>query len=227
MMSIPDSDASDRWVVFDLGETLVGESRNWARWADHLGVDQLTFFAVMGAVIAERRPHTDAFTFFRSDFALEDEVVAKAAAGLAWSFSDEDLYPDALPALDVLRREGYRLAVMANQPLEAIPFLSTLPVDLTATSAEWGLSKPDQRFFDRVCGELDSVPAQVAYVGDRVDNDVLPARSAGMVAVHLRRGPWGVLQAEWPEAAAADLRLTTLAELPEALERLGFRLPAV
>ena len=24
-----------------------------------------------------------------------------------------------------------------------------------------------------------------------------------MVAVHLRRGPWGVIQATWPEASAA------------------------
>jgi hypothetical protein len=27
-----------------------------------------------------------------------------------------------------------------------------------------------------------------------VDNDVRPALAAGMAAVHLRRGPWGMLQ---------------------------------
>ena len=51
----------------------------------------------------------------------------------------------------------------------------------------------------------------------RVDNDVVPAANAGMVAVHVRRGPWGYLQARWPEVELAAIRLDSLAELPEAL----------
>lgn len=54
-------------------------------------------------------------------------------------------------------------------------------------------------------------------MGDRVDNDVLPSKRAGMLAVHIRRGPWGVIQSAWPEAAAADLRVDSLAELVSAL----------
>ena len=42
---------------------------------------------------------------------------------------------------------------------------------------------------------------------------MLPAKAAGMVAVHVRRGPWGYLQ----DASAADVRVDSLAELPEAL----------
>ena len=205
------------WVVFDLGETLVDETSNWWRWADYLGVPRLTFAAVLGAVIAQRRPHTDAFTYFKPDFHFEDEVRRKAAAGLPWGLTHFDLYPDALPTLVRLGEQGYRLAVMANQPLEAIPLLSSLPVDLHATSAEWGLAKPDPVFFERVVAEVGVEPSQIAYVGDRVDNDVLPAKAAGMVAVHLRRGPWGVLHDEWPEAAQADLHVTSLDALVDAL----------
>ena len=58
----------------------------------------------------------------------------------------------------------------------------------------------------------------IAYVGDRVDNDVLPAAAAGLLAVHVRRGPWGRLQATPPEAALA---LDDLASLPEALASFG------
>ena len=211
-----------RWVVFDLGETLVDETRNWGRWADHLAVPRLTFFAVMGAVIAERRPHTDAIDYVRPGFRMEEELAAKTAAGNGWVVEADDLYPDALPVLGQLRRRGYRLAVMANQPLQAAPFLATLPVDAVATSAEWELAKPDPRFFERICRTLGSPPADIAYVGDRVDNDVLPAKAAGMVAVHVRRGPWGVLHAQWPEAVDADARIDQLAELPEVLQHLGF-----
>ena len=37
--------------------------------------------------------------------------------------------------------------------------------------------------------ELRLRPSEIAYVGDRVDFDVLPAAAAGMFTVHLRRGP--------------------------------------
>jgi FMN phosphatase YigB (HAD superfamily) len=55
-------------------------------------------------------------------------------------------------------------------------------------------------------------------VGDRVDNDVLPAAAAGMVAVHVRRGPWGRLQRTPAEAA---IGLDDLASLPDALASLS------
>ena len=210
-------DVAQRWVVFDLGETLVDETENWGRWADYLAVPRLTFFAALGAVIADRRPHTEVFDLFRAGFRLEDESPRKAAAGLPWQFSDNDLYPDALPALRDLRVHGYQLAVMANQPVEATAFLAGLPVDRVASSAGWGVAKPDSAFFDRVAEDLQARPKQIAYVGDRVDNDVVPARAAGMLAVHLRRGPWGVIQAAWPEAEQAHLRLNTLDGMAAAL----------
>lgn len=206
-----------RWVVFDLGETLVDETGNWGRWADYLAVPRLTFFAALGAVIAARRPHTDVFEMFRPGFRLEHEAALKAAAGLPWGFSHDDLYADALSALRDLRAAGYRLAVMANQPVEAMTFLQTLPVDRVATSDGWGIAKPDPAFFARVAAEVGAAPQQIAYVGDRVDNDVLPARRAGMLAVHLRRGPWGVLHAAWPEAGQAHIKLSALDNITDAL----------
>lgn len=217
--------ATTRWVVFDLGETLVDETRPWGGWADHLGVPRLTFFAALGAVIAQRRPHTDVFAQFRPGFRMDAEVAAKAAAGLPWHVDAADLYPDALPVLRELRQCGYLIAVMANQPAAVAAFLATLPVDRVATSAEWGVAKPDPAFFARVCAALSAEPVDIAYVGDRLDNDVLPARTAGMLAVHLRRGPWGVVHAGWPEAEQADLRLDGLAALPEALREQGFSPP--
>ena len=194
------------WVVLDLGETLLDETRAWAERADHLGVPHLTFMAVLGAVVAARRDHREVFTYF---------PVAEAPP--PWRAEAEDLYDDALPTLAALRDRGYRLAVMANQPLEALPLLRSLPIDKVAASAEWDVHKPDPAFFARVAAEVGAAPERIAYVGDRVDNDVLPAKAAGMLAVFLRRGPWGVLHAEWPEAAQADVRLDALAELPDAL----------
>jgi FMN phosphatase YigB (HAD superfamily) len=63
----------------------------------------------------------------------------------------------------------------------------------------------------------------VAYAGDRLDNDVLPALAAGMVAVFLERGPWGHLHAAHPDAARAHLRVASLEELADRLAAGGVR----
>jgi FMN phosphatase YigB (HAD superfamily) len=63
---------------------------------------------------------------------------------------------------------------------------------------------------------------EVAYVGDRIDNDVVPAASAGMVAVWLKRGPWAYLQAGDEGRAQAAITVGSLEQLPAALaERDG------
>jgi hypothetical protein len=102
-------------------------------------------------------------------------------------------------------------------------------LDFVASSAGWGVEKPALEFFERVCSESGVPRSEIAYVGDRLDNDVLPAREAGMVAVFIRRGPWGHLHAHWPEAGLADARIDSLSELPGGLagvESLGVGYPS-
>jgi FMN phosphatase YigB (HAD superfamily) len=55
------------------------------------------------------------------------------------------------------------------------------------------------------------------HVGDRVDNDVVAARAAGMTPVHVRRGPWGVLHGDDPRI---EHQVSSLTDLPELLRRL-------
>ncbi|MGL1668916.1 HAD family hydrolase, partial [Vibrio parahaemolyticus] len=67
--------------------------------------------------------------------------------------------------------------------------------DFVATSAGWGVAKPDPGFFDRIIDAAGQPASAIAYIGDRLDNDVGPARAAGMRAIRLRRGPWAMLEA--------------------------------
>ena len=129
-------------------------------------------------------------------------------------FRPDDLYPDALPALAQLADAGYRLAVLANQPAPRTAELAALGIrpNVMAMSGEMGVHKPDPAFFDRsleLMGHPD--PACVAYVGDRIDNDVRASAAAGMRAVWLRRGPWGHLQSD--DTRVATLTVRSLAEL--------------
>jgi HAD superfamily hydrolase (TIGR01662 family) len=136
------------------------------------------------------------------------------------SYELDDLYPDAIACLEQVRALGLRVGVVGNQTeaLERWARASALPADVISSSASLGVRKPDPRFFERVVELAGCAPHEVAYVGDRVDNDVVPSARAGLVAVHVRRGPWGRLQASPPEAA---LVLDDLASLPQALASLA------
>ena len=214
-----------RAVFLDVGETIVDETRVWESWADWLGVPRFTFMAVLGQAIERGESHVAVFEEFQPGFDLAAERAARAAAGRLWTVEPRDLYPDVLPCLERLRAEGYVVGVAGNQPAGVTEMLQGLglPVDVVATSADWGVEKPSPTFFERVAAEAGAAPAEIAYVGDRLDNDVLPARDAGMVGVFLRRGPWGHAHARLPEAARADIRIDSLAELPEALAAVGAR----
>jgi HAD superfamily hydrolase (TIGR01549 family) len=206
-------------VVFDVGETLVDETRHWGEWADWMGVPRLTLFAAIGAVIERGWHHRTAFPLVRPGFDVEAALRQRAAEGYRYSIGRQDFYPDAWPCLVELRRRGYAIGLAGNQPEEAEAALAGLgaPVDFIASSARWGVEKPSRRFFEKVAEAAARPPAQIAYVGDRADNDVAPARELGMTAVFLRRGPWGCIQAGRPEAGRASLTLDSLGSLPDAL----------
>src|SRR4051794_13548189 len=182
----------------------------------------------MGSVIERDEPHQRVFEVVRPDINLAHEQAARVAGGVPAQFDANDLYPDARPCLETLHADGYRLGIVGNQPAKSESLLEgmQLPVDFIASSAGWGVHKPDPAFFARIAEELGQPPAEIAYVGDRLDNDVLPAVAAGMVAVFIRRGPWGYIHARRPEINHAQLRITSLAELPAALQRHGLQTPA-
>ena len=204
-------------VVFDVGETLVDESREYGTWADWLGVPRHTFSAAFGAAIAQGRDYRETFQIFRPGFDLDRERTQRAAAGQPETFGEDDLYPDARPCLTTLRDIGIWTALAGNQTIRAGTILRSLnlPADLIATSDEWGTSKPDPAFFRALLAAVPSSPHRTLYVGDRLDNDLKPAKAAGMRTAFIRRGPWGYIhQHHTAVDAAADWRITTLTELP-------------
>ena len=211
-----------RAVCFDVGETLIDETRHWGEWADFLGVPRLTLFATLGMTMARGQSHRRVFDLFRPDLDLATARKLCRAQGWRYDFLAEDLYPDAVPCLAELRARGIKVLVAGNQPIEAEAALARigLPADVIASSARWGVAKPDAEFFARIVAASGESAQRIAYVGDRLDNDMLPARAACMFAVFLRRGPWGWMYAEHPDIAQADLRLDDLTRLPDALASL-------
>lgn len=150
------------------------------------------------------------------------EAVAEAAERL-WDYPPESLLPDVVPALESLRAAGYRLAVLANQPARTRDTLRRDGLDrffdLYSISAELGYEKPDPRIFRHAVDQAGADPARTAMVGDRLDNDIRPARAAGMRTVWLLRGE-APDEPSPEQASEPDACIRGLDELPAALEAL-------
>ncbi len=163
------------------------------------------------------------FQLFQPGLDLRAEAARMGIAGRSDLVSLDDLYPDVLDALRDLAADGYRLAIAANQPAPAQAILDAMaiPFEFIGTSAAWGVAKPDPRFFERIVAELALPPADIAYVGDRLDNDIRPARAAGMAAIFLRRGPWAWIQAGRTDPPEATAVIDDLGSLRGVLAGLG------
>lgn len=196
-------------VVFDVGETLLDETPQWTAWAEHLGVPTFTLFGVLGGLAARGRDHREFLALLRpgADLAVERAAVPTPAIRL---------YPDAVDCLRQVKADGWTVVVGGNQPatFQRLVEQLDLPVDLVTSSGTLGAEKPDPAFFRAVAAQVGVRPEQCVHVGDRVDNDVVGARAAGMLPVHVVRGPWGVLHADDPDV---DLQVRSLAELPALL----------
>jgi HAD superfamily hydrolase (TIGR01549 family) len=212
-----------RAVVFDVGETLIDETTEYGTWADWLGVPRHTFSAMFGAVIARGQDYRRTFEHFRPGFDLAAERLRREQADFPEHFDEHDLYPDARPCLEKLRQLGFLVGIAGNQTTQAERLLRdlNLPADFIGTSDGWGVEKPFAEFFNRIIAECECAPGEIAYVGDRLDNDIRPALAAGMITVFLRRGPWGHIHARYPDVAQAHIRIKSLDELPERLTPLA------
>jgi putative hydrolase of the HAD superfamily len=121
-----------------------------------------------------------------------------------------DLYDDALPVLEELRRHDLKIGLVSNSARNMADFVAHhgLDVDAAITSFEHGKTKPHETIFRAALELLAVEPEEAVMVGDSIADDVEGARAIGMRAFLVDR------EDRFPEAAD---RLPTLLALPAAL----------
>jgi HAD superfamily hydrolase (TIGR01549 family) len=128
----------------------------------------------------------------------------------AWERSEHfELYEDALPVLEELRRHGLKLGLVSNTGRDLAAFVAhhALEVDAFLASGAHGWTKPHASIFRAVLDRLGVEPSAAAMVGDSPEDDVEGARALGMQAFLLDR------DGRYPEREA----LPDLFALPAAL----------
>ncbi len=193
-----------KWLFFDIGSTLVDE-----RGAYRHRIEEI----VSGTDISYEAFYDTMLGFYRQNKKGDLEAVKQYGLSLPkWHGEDELLYPEAKSCLQRLHR-SYKIGIIANQRsgtrerLQAFGILSD--VDLVIASAEEGLAKPDPAIFRFALQRAGCPPEQSVMIGDRLDNDIAPAKKLGMKTIWVKQGfsglgaPQGEL--ETPDASAADL----------------------
>ena len=186
-------------VFFDVGETLVDEERWWRVLAERSGLQPHVVWAALGVTIERGEEHNELWRH------LGVERPTSWADDLSYEL--DDLYPDAIACLESVRRLGLRVGIVGNQPAAdgALGAGRGAPGRRRSRHPRASASRsPIRASSSSSSSSPGATPSEVAYVGDRVDNDVLPAAAAGLVAIHVRRGPWGMLQPTPPEATSAS-----------------------
>jgi HAD superfamily hydrolase (TIGR01509 family) len=210
-------------VLFDIGYCLMDETARlrhalaWLRDAlvasGHAGSAAGLDAAYRAACRAPDPGEPSLLVQMLRSLGVPDDTAAALRRGLPWDAVPLDPYPETVAVLRRLRAAGFRIGVLANQPASARADLDragiTALCDEVWLSAAVGLAKPDPAFFMMALEAWALTPARVAYVGDRPDNDVAPAKALGLTTVRLRRGPHAGqpprTEAERADAEAADL----------------------
>jgi HAD superfamily hydrolase (TIGR01662 family) len=190
--------AQVRWIFFDIGETLVDESKpirdvmeQFTRAAKQLGYD-FRLEEVESSILHFHsrfcaHPMRDVIEKLIPSTADRSEI----RLNMKYKKALEQPFPEAD---DVLKQLSglYQLGIIANQNagtrarLEHYGLLKYFSV--VCSSEEEGLTKPDPRFFELALKRAKCEAQHTVMVGDRLDNDIMPAKRLGMQAIWIRQG---------------------------------------
>lgn len=202
-----------KWIFFDMGSTLIDES---------VAIEHRIREVIEGTDITYEQ-----FIEKKVFFAKQNKPADLAALeyfGLKktpWHKEDERLYPEAVEYLERLHKQ-YKIGIIANQSLGSEGRLERFGIrkyiDIVVASAEEGVTKPDKRIFEIAMARAGCKPKEAAMVGDRLDNDIVPANDLGMYTIWIKQGNW--IYAEPKERLEyPDWTIRSLDELKELIEK--------
>lgn len=178
---------SIKWIFFDIGSTLVDESAAFRKRVEKTVANtNVSYDDFYNKMVEISRYNQNGY-----HKALEYYGLTMAP----WNSDDEFVYPEAEECLRKLSKK-YKIGIIANQVfgskerLEKIGLLKY--INLVVASAEEGVAKPDLRIFEIALNRADCKAEEAVMVGDRLDNDIVPANKIGMKTVWIKQGFGGL-----------------------------------
>jgi putative hydrolase of the HAD superfamily len=199
-----------KWIFFDVGSTLLDETEAYDRRAREM---------IKGTEISFEEFDAKRRSLASQGYDGNSEAIKYfGLEKTPWPSEYELPYPDVHSKLSALRQKGYRLGIVANQNPGLRERLASHELeayfDIIISSADVGVAKPDRKIFEIALDAAECRAGEAAMVGDRLDNDISPARAVGMKTVWIKNG-LASLQNSSLGDSIADLVITSLPELIE------------
>jgi len=196
-----------KWIFFDMGSTLLDETDNVEEricmTAKLINTDSKSLHKMLEET-AKTHP-----------YAIKMELPNNASWS-SWPKRLDPLYPNALHILTELHKK-YKLGIIANHEKDTAKLLGIDKFfEIYIASKAVGLSKPDMRIFNLALEKANCMPENAVMIGDRLDNDIYPAKKLGMKTVWIKQG-FGGMTTPKSEEYKADFEISSLDELLKIL----------
>lgn len=199
------------WLFFDLGSTLIDEADVLKSRCDY--------------AINAKNLNRDEFMSKVCEMAQTSATAVFTAAKFygvtlpPWNNSLEKLYPETLAVLEKLAQK-YKLGIIANQVEGTQKRIDDWGIgkyfDVVVASAEAGVAKPDSAIFKIALEKSGCKPENAAMIGDRLDNDIIPAKKLGMKTIWVRQA-LAVYQEVRNDEEQPDFTIDSIGEITEIL----------
>ncbi|MBR3969570.1 MAG: HAD family hydrolase [Ruminococcus sp.] len=200
-----------KWLFFDLGGTIYDETLSDKERVEKLlkkinsDITYEVFYREMQRAAAEYAPSP--FTAARISFGITENE--------PYSNKNEKLYPNVLDVIKKLS-VSYNLGIIANQPADTLERLKKDGLfdffRICLLSERENLFKPDEKFFERALELAECLPSEAVMIGDRLENDIFPAKNIGMKTVRIVQGLFSV-QKPLNRNYISDYEITDISEL--------------
>ncbi len=196
------------WIFFDIGSTLVDESLCYEiRYKETTEGTNISYQEFKDKVIelaaTSDNPYKEALHYF-------------GLQKTKWHKEFEKPYQFTESVLKELSKK-YKLGIIANQSVGSAQRLADWGIgkyfDLVIASAEEGVEKPNPEMFKIALERANCLPENAVMVGDRIDNDILPAKKIGMKTVWVKQG----FARHQPESDVPDYTIQTLDEISSVI----------
>lgn len=200
-----------KWLFFDVGSTLVDE---------HIVYEDRMRKIAEAANTTYDNVYESSLKFYKQNKKGDLETAKLLGVKVpSWNHEYETLYGDTIRCLEFLSCK-YKIGVIANQSLGTTQRLESYGllqyIDLVVASAEEGVAKPDKRIFEIALNKSGCKADDSVMIGDRIDNDIVPANLLGMRTIWIRQG-FGRYWSIKDKVEEADYTVDSLSELCEIL----------
>lgn len=189
-----------KWIFFDIGNVILNDDPAMAFFyheifqaiqqnGRHVSLDDVLAAREHSILVERNGKHYEAIMQKFLDDGIWQNVDKRIRRALADNWAElSPLMPGIVPIIQSLA-ERFSLGIIANQPREVVPVLENLGLfkyfQVHGISQIVGKSKPLPGFFKWALDQAKCDPDEAIMIGDRVDNDVKPARSIGMKTIWL------------------------------------------